>query len=122
MTMEDLFRSIYQGVTAGDWFLVAGAALSLVVMGANWALDKWWPSANDTDIKRIAITALLSGLGALATVWLADETPDAETALGAVKVWAAAVFAYVTLRKAAVLAWVTGLVGKWFGGKAPEGN
>ena len=99
MTMEDLFQTIYQGVVAKDWFLVAGAALSLVVLGANWALDKWWPKANDTDLKRVALTAVLSGIGALATVWLANESPDAETLKGALKVWAAAVFAYVTSKK-----------------------
>jgi hypothetical protein len=98
--MEDLFRSIYDGVTAKDWFLVAGAALSLVVMGARWALAKWWPSLKESDIKGVAITAVLAGLGALANAWLADKrVASTETLLGAVKVWAAAVFAYVTAKK-----------------------
>src|SRR5690606_1982959 len=113
----ELFQNIYNAIASKDWFLVAGLALMLVVQGANWALAKWWPSANDTDVKKIAITAALSGLGALATAWAADRTPDVETLKGAIKVWAVAAWAYVVLRKAAILEWASGLLEKWFGGK-----
>lgn len=98
--MEDLFKSIYEGVTSGDWFLAAGAALSLVVMAARWALGKYWPSLTESDIKGVAITAALAGFGALATAWLAGkDAATGTTLIGAVKVWAAAVFAYVTAKK-----------------------
>jgi hypothetical protein len=98
--MDETFQQIYQGVTNKDWFLVAGAALSLVVLGVRWAIAKYWPSFKDSDIKGVAITATLAGIGALATAWLADErAASSVTLLGAVKVWAAAVFAYVTSKK-----------------------
>lgn len=98
--MEDLFRTIYTGVTTKNWFLVAGAALSLVVLAAHWALDKWAPKWSDADWKRIAITAALSGFGAVATALLASkDVATTVTLMGAVKVWAAAVWAYVTARK-----------------------
>lgn len=97
--MEDLAREIYQGVTSKDWFLVAGAALSLVVMGARHLLAKKWPKA-DSDIYGVAIVAALAGFGGLANAWLADErVASSLTLLGAVKVWAAAVFAFVTTKK-----------------------
>ncbi len=123
MIMEDLFKTIYQGVTAHDWFLVAGAALSLVVIGARWALAKWWPSLKESDIKGVLITAALAGLGALANAWLADKRiASTETLLGAVKVWAAAVFAYVTLKKTTIAAWAMGLFGKLLASKTAEGK
>jgi hypothetical protein len=98
--MDDLFQTIYRGVTAKDWFLVAGAALMLATMGARWALAKYWPSLKESDVKAIAITAALSGLGALATAWLADErVATTTTLLGALKVWAAAAWMFVTSKK-----------------------
>lgn len=95
----DLARELYRGVTSKDWFLVAGAALSLVVIGVRWLLAKKWPKV-EGEYYGIALVAALAGFGALGNAWLADErVASTVTLLGAVKVWAAAVFAYVTSKK-----------------------
>lgn len=96
---DDLARSVYRGITSKDWFLVAGAALSLLVMGVRWLLAKKWPKV-ESEVYGIALVAVLAGLGGLSNAWLADERlASSVTLLGALKVWAAAVFAYVTTRK-----------------------
>jgi hypothetical protein len=95
----DLAQDLYRGVTSKDWFLVAGAALSLVVLGVRWLLAKKWPKV-EGEYYGIALVAALAGLGALGNAWLADERlASSVTLLGAVKVWAAAVFSYVTTKK-----------------------
>ncbi len=99
--MEDLALQLYRGVTSKDWFLVAGAALSLVAIGVRWLLAKKWPKVEGT-LYGVAIVAVLAGLGALSNAWLADErVASTTTFMGAIKVWAAAVFAYVTTKKVA---------------------
>lgn len=96
---DDLARDVYRGITSKDWFLVAGAALSLVVIGVRWLLAKKWPKF-ESEIWGIALVAVLAGCGALGNAWLADERiASSVTALGALKVWASAVFAYVTTKK-----------------------
>lgn len=96
---DDLARSVYRGITSKDWFLVAGAALSLLVMGVRWLLAKKWPKV-ESEVYGVALVAVLAGLGGLSNAWLADERlASSVTLLGALKVWAAAVFAYVTTRK-----------------------
>lgn len=94
----DLFAEAYRGITTGDWFLLAGAVLSLLVLGA-WGVIKRRVPDLGSDRWGVAITAALAGFGALGHAWLADAPLDAQTWLGALKVWAAAVFAYVTTRK-----------------------
>lgn len=95
----DLISEAYRGVTGGDWFLAAGALLSLVVLAVRWLLAKRWPNFA-TDTGGVVLTAALAGCGALGHAWLADaELATATTLVGAVKVWAAAVFTYVTTRK-----------------------
>jgi hypothetical protein len=99
MNYESLFQDIYAGVTSKDYFLIAGACLALVTMGARYLLAKKWPSV-ESDIKGVVLVAVLAGLGALSNAWLADErVASTLTLMGAVKVWAAAVFAYVTSKK-----------------------
>lgn len=99
--MEDLAHSLYSGITGKDWFLVAGAALSLVALGVRYLLAKKWPRY-ESEIWGMAIVAGLAGFGALSTAWMADErVATTTTLLGALKVWAAAVFAYVTTKKTA---------------------
>lgn len=111
--MEDLLKTVYSGVTSKDWFLVAGAALSLVVIGVRYLLAKKWPSLGESDLKGVLITAALAGFGALANAWLADErVASSVTAMGAVKVWAAAVFAYCTAKKAGIADMLMALVKK----------
>lgn len=96
---DDLARDIYRGVTKKDWFLVAGGILSLVVLGVRMLLAKKWPKM-ESEIWGVALVAVLAGCGGLANAWLADERlASTTTLLGAVKVWAAAVFAYVTTKK-----------------------
>ncbi len=96
---DDLARDVYRGIANKDWFLVAGAALCLVVIGARWLLAKKWPKV-ESELYGVALVAFLAGCGALGNAWLADERlASTMTLLGAVKVWAAAVFTYVTSKK-----------------------
>lgn len=100
-TTDDLFAEAYRGIASGDWWLVAGAGLSLVVMGVRALLARRWPNF-DTDIGGVVLTAALAGFGALGHAWLAvgpEKVATATTLIGAVKVWAGAVFAYVTGKK-----------------------
>lgn len=95
----DLARDVYRGVTTKDYFLVAGALLALVTLGVRWLLAKRWPTV-EKKIYGVALVAVLAGLGGLSNAWLADERiASTTTLLGALKVWASAVFAYVTTRK-----------------------
>ena len=95
----DLAQDVYRGITTKDWFLVAGGILSLVTFGVRWLLAKKWPSV-EGKLYGVAIVAALAGLGALGNAWIADERLASTTTLmGAIKVWAAAVFAYVTAKK-----------------------
>jgi hypothetical protein len=96
---DDLARDIYRGVTKKDWFLVAGGALALLVLGARLLLAKKWPKW-ESDRYGVLLVAVIAGAGGLANAWLADERlASTMTLMGAVKVWAAAVFAYVTTKK-----------------------
>lgn len=96
---SDLAQDIYRGVTSKDWFLVAGAVLSLVVLGVRWLLAKRWPTV-ESKLYGVALVAVLAGIGALGNAWIADERlASTTTLLGALKVWAAAVFAYVTAKQ-----------------------
>lgn len=97
--MEDLARELYRGITSKDWFLVAGAALSLAAICVRWLLVKKWPKFESSGWG-VVIVAVLAGIGALSNAWLADErVASTETLIGALKVWAAAVFAYVTTKR-----------------------
>ena len=109
--IEDLIKEAIRGYTDKDWFLVAGAALSLLVMGARWLLAKKWPSMGESDIKGVIVTALLAGMTALASTWLSNRSADSETLMGALRVWAGAVLVYVTTKKMGVFA-------KWLSPKA----
>lgn len=92
----------FKGIAEGNYFLVAGPVLALVVWAARWALGCYWPALATSDRWGVAIAAALAGVGALAHAWIADEAlADSTTLLGAVKVFAAAVAAYVTARKLA---------------------
>ena len=100
MDYQETARTIYSAITAKDWFLLAGAVLSVVTLGARWLLAKKWPAV-EKEIYGVALVAVLAGLGGLANAWLADQRiASHETLMGALKVWAAAVFSYVTARKA----------------------
>lgn len=93
---EDLARDVYRGITTKDWFLVAGGALCLVTLGVRWLLAKKWPKV-ESKLYGVALVAALAGVGALGNAWIADERlATTTTLLGALKVWAAAVFLYVT--------------------------
>jgi hypothetical protein len=99
MTTEDLAKEVFHGITSKDWFLVAGACLSLVAIGVRYLLVKKWPKF-ESQYWGVAIVAALAGFGALSNAWLADERVLTTTTLmGALKVWAAAVFAYVTSKR-----------------------
>lgn len=96
----ELAKDVYDGIARHDWFLVAGGALCLLVIGVRYLLAKKWPKFADGGIYGVAVVAALAGLGALGNAWIADERlASTTTLLGALKVWAAAVFAYVTAKQ-----------------------
>lgn len=88
-TDADLAHDAYRGVTEGNWFLAAGAALALAVRVARPRLEKRWPALAKQEWE-LAVTAGLAGVAGLAHSWVAGITPDAETAGGAVKVFVSA--------------------------------
>lgn len=74
--------------------MLAGVALIV-----NFALSKKW-SVFENDKVRWATTAALAGIGGLVTAWIADEpVASAQTFVGALKVFAFAVFTYVSSKK-----------------------
>lgn len=111
--IEDLVKEAIRGYTDKDYFLIAGAVLSLMVMGVRWLLAKKWPSMGENDIKGVLITAGLAGVTALAATWLSNRSADSETLMGALRVWAGAVLVYVTTKK-------MGVVAKWLSPKTEQ--
>jgi len=98
-SLETLTGDLYRGIASKDWFLAIGAALSLLILGARWLLKKKWPSF-EKDRWGVALAAAMAGLTAMAAAWLADTPVDgATTLMGALKIFAAAVAAYVTGKK-----------------------
>jgi hypothetical protein len=96
---ESLLKSAYKAITTKNWFLLAGVALAFVTIGVRWLLKKKWPSF-EKDRWGVALVAALAGIGGLSHAWLADAPVVSElTLIGAVKVFAAAVMAYVTSKK-----------------------
>lgn len=98
-SLDEIANAVYRGVTAKDWFLVAGGALA----GLGWLLltlleKKWWQFGNDR-VRWIAM-GLLAGAIGLVNAWLApDYDVDSRTLLGALKVFAAAIATFITAKK-----------------------
>src|SRR5690606_14050282 len=91
-----LLELAFRGIAEGDWFLVAGPALAVVVYFARPVLGWLKPELATSDRWGVVIAAVLAGLGALAHAWIADEpVADATTLLGALKVFVTAVASYV---------------------------
>lgn len=90
----------FRGIAEGNWFLVAGPVLAVVVYFARPVLGWRWPSLETSDRWGVAITAVLAGAGALAHAWIADEPlTEATTLLGALKVFVTAVASYVITKR-----------------------
>lgn len=97
----DLAKRIYQGVTTKNWFLALGAALALLTHGVRWLLLKKWPTWSK-DRWGWALAGGMAGFTALSLAWMADASASsADTLLGALKLFASSVFAYVTTKKLA---------------------
>ena len=96
---ESLLKAAYKAITTKDWFLLAGVGLAGIAMLANWALEKKWRIFGNSKV-RWATVGVLAGVGGLVHAWLA-KVPIASsmTFIGALKVFAAAVFAYVSAKK-----------------------
>lgn len=90
----------FRGIAEGNWFLVAGPALAVLVHFARPVLGWLKPELATSDRWGVVITAVLAGAGALAHAWIADEPlADATTLLGAVKVFVMAVASYVVSKR-----------------------
>ncbi len=97
-TVEEMFTVIYRAVTKKNWFMVAGAGLALLCWGLIYALGRKWPIFEKRGV-RWATVGLMAGILGLSNAWLAQITPDTQTLMGALRVFVAAVFAYVTAKK-----------------------
>lgn len=95
----DFAKKFYEGITTKNWFLAIGAALALLTHGVRWLLLKKWPSWSK-DRWGWALAAGMAGVVALSSAWIAGAAASsADTWLGAVKLFAASVLAYVTTKK-----------------------
>ena len=82
--------------------MLAGCVLAFVGLGVTWLLQRKWKFFKSDRVKW-ATVGILAGIGALANAWLADAPVATEqTFVGALKVFAFAVFSYVTVKKAVV--------------------
>lgn len=98
---ESLLKAAYKGITTKNWFLLAGALLALLAYPVHYLLEKKWSVFGNDKVKWV-VTGLMAGAGALAHAWLADApVASDQTLMGALKVFAAAVFAYVSAKKLA---------------------
>lgn len=96
---ETLAKDFYQAVTTKNWFLLAGVGLAAVISGARWLLSKRWPKWQESHYG-VFLAAAIAGVTTLSLAWLADEPMlSSHTALGALKLLAAAVMAYVFPKK-----------------------
>lgn len=96
-----LAKTLYNAIHSKDWFLAIGAACALLIHLAKYLLKKKWPSF-EKDRWGWALAAVISGLVALSAAWLAGEAAlEGRTLIGALKVFAGAVFAYVSTKKLA---------------------
>lgn len=96
-----LAKTLYNAIHSKDWFLAVGAACALLIHLAKWLLKKKWPSF-EKDRWGWALAAGISGVVALSAAWLAGETAlEARSLIGALKIFAGAVLAYVSTKKLA---------------------
>lgn len=90
---------LWKAITEKNWFLAAGAILSLLIGVGFPFLKKKWPELN-ADRLGYVTAAAVSGVTALVLAWTADAPiASSTTALGALKIFAAAVLAFVTKKK-----------------------
>jgi hypothetical protein len=96
---ESLAQSFFKAITGKDWFMLAGVAIAGLTSLSLWLLAKKWPTWEQSHYK-VFMAAGFSGLTALSLAWLADEPAiGSHTLMGAVKLFAAATFAYVVPKK-----------------------
>jgi hypothetical protein len=95
---QTLFREVYDAFAHKDWWLLGALGLVGVGFVVNTGLTKKWAFFR-RDRVRMAVVAALAAGGALVNAWLANVTPDEATASGAVKMFVAAVFAYMLKKK-----------------------
>ncbi len=83
-----------------DWFMLAGAALALVIYSVRWVLARKWPRWEESHYG-VLISALIAGVGALAVSWsTGTDVVSSHTVIGALKLFAFATMAYVVPKKA----------------------
>ena len=100
MTLAQTFSS---GIQDKNWFLAIGAGVAMLVHLSKWLLKKKWPEFETKDRWGVALAAVIAGLVGLSAAWLAGEGGAFTGAswLGALKLFAAAVFSYVVPKKIA---------------------
>lgn len=92
-------KDVAKAIRDKDWFLLAGAVLSALILLTRSLLAKKWPHWDESHYG-VFLTAGFAGLAALAVAWVSD-TPVASshTLLGALKLMGAAVLTYVAPKK-----------------------
>ncbi len=82
-----------------DWFMFAGAAMALLVSAARWLLTKKWPRWEEAHYG-VLLAGIIAGMTALTIAWTQPEgIASSHTLVGAVKLFAFAVAAYVVPKK-----------------------
>lgn len=94
-----LAEELYRGITEKNWFLALGCALALLTHGVRWLLKKKSPKWAQ-DRWGYLLAAGMAGIVALSLAWMADASASSsDTWLGALKLFAASVLAYITSKK-----------------------
>jgi hypothetical protein len=94
----DWLKAAYEGITTGNWYLVAGAVLSLLTWALSGYAAKLLPWFG-TDPGKVTLVAILSAIGGLAHALLAGVEPSLDVLMGIVKVLASAIFSHALVKK-----------------------
>lgn len=99
-----LLQSMFDAVQGRHWWILA----STVVVGVTWLLrtgvarkSTSWLAWFDTDRGGVALTAIVSILGGLATALGAEHAPGGEFLLSCLKIFIGAIGQYVAIKKLA---------------------
>lgn len=92
-------KDVANAIRDKDWFLLAGAVMSALILIARAVLAKKWPRWNESHYG-VLLTAGFAAVASLAIAWVSDSPlASSHTLVGALKLMGAAVLAYVAPQK-----------------------
>lgn len=96
-----LAKALYDAIHSKDWFMAVGVATALLIHLLRYLLKKKW-SVFGNDKVAWVLAGAVSGLVALSAAWMAGKDGiAAHTLVGALKIFATAIAAYVSAKKLA---------------------